>query len=127
GQPTVFVDPRHVSTPADTSPYTTRMNHRDLTGSQLGAYQIEAPLGAGGMGVVYRATDTKLGRPVAIKLLPAGFAEDPDRLARFEREARTLAALNHPNIGAIHGLEQYKDLRYLVLELVPGETLERRL
>jgi serine/threonine-protein kinase len=103
------------------------MNHGDLTGSQLGAYQIETVLGAGGMGVVYRATDSKLGRQVAIKLLPEGFAEDPDRLARFEREARTLAALNHPNIGAIHGLEQSKDLRYLVLEFVHGETLEQRL
>ena len=74
-------------------------------GSRLGAYEIVAPLGAGGMGEVYRARDTKLGRDVALKLLPDAFASDPDRLARFQREAHVLASLNHPNIAAIHGLE----------------------
>ena len=74
-------------------------------GSRLGAYEIVAPLDAGGMGEVYRARDTKLGRDVALKLLPDAFASDPDRLARFQREAHVLASLNHPNIAAIHGLE----------------------
>ena len=76
------------------------------TGTRLGPYEIVAPLGAGGMGEVYRARDTKLGREVAIKVLPAAFTADPDRLARFEREARVLATLNHPHIGAIHGFEE---------------------
>ena len=75
-------------------------------GRRLGVYQVQALLGAGGMGEVYRARDTKLERDVAIKVLPAAFTSDPDRLARFEREARMLAALNHPNIGAIYGLEE---------------------
>ncbi len=96
-------------------------------GSQLGQYRIEAILGAGGMGVVYRASDSRLGRQVAIKVLPKAFCEDPERLARFEHEARMLAALDHPNIGAIHGLEEAGGIRYLVLQLVPGETLARRL
>jgi len=95
-----------------------------MTGQTLGHYRIEEQLGAGGMGVVYRATDTKLGRQVAIKVLPESFAKDPERLARFEREARMLAALNHPNIAAIHGLEESGGTHYLVLELVPGKTLE---
>jgi len=80
-----------------------------------------------GMGVVYRAADSKLGRQVAIKVLPESYARDPERLARFEREARLLAALNHPNIAAIHGLEEAGGVRYLVLELVPGPTLAQRL
>ena len=75
-------------------------------GAQLGTYQVVAPLGAGGMGEVYRAHDSKLGREVALKVLPDGFAQDPERVARFQREAQLLAALNHPNIGAIYGLEQ---------------------
>ena len=79
------------------------------------------------MGEVYRARDTKLGRDVAIKILPRAFTSDPDRLARFEREARMLAALNHPNIGAIYGLEEADGIRFLVLELVEGETLADRL
>ena len=73
-------------------------------GTRLGSYDIEAPLGEGGMGEVYRARDTKLGRDVAIKVLPASVATDPDRLARFEREARILGSLNHPNIAAIYGV-----------------------
>ena len=94
-----------------------------VVGRQLGPYRIVGPLGAGGMGEVYRAHDDKLGRDVAIKILPPEFACDPDRLARFRREARTLASLNHPNIAAIYGLEESSDVDCLVLELVEGETL----
>jgi len=94
-----------------------------LLGRQLGPHRIVSPLGAGGMGEVYRAHDSKLGRDVAIKTLPAEFARDPDRLARFRREARTLASLNHPNIAAIYGLEESGDVDCLVMELVEGETL----
>jgi eukaryotic-like serine/threonine-protein kinase len=97
-----------------------------MIGQALGHYKLEEQLGAGGMGVVYRATDTQLGRQVAIKVLPEKLAGDPDLLARFEREARMLASLNHPNIAAIHGLEESQGVRYLVLELVPGETLAKR-
>src|SRR2546422_1965562 len=96
-------------------------------GTRLGPYEIQSPLGAGGMGEVYRARDTKLGRDVAIKILPRAFTSDPERLARFEREARMLAALNHPNIGAIYGLEDADGMRALVLELVDGETLADRI
>ena len=85
----------------------------------LAHYRITAKIGQGGMGEVYRATDTKLGRDVAIKILPDGFASDCDRLARFTREAQLLASLNHPNIAAIHGVED----RALILELVEGSTL----
>ncbi len=99
----------------------------DMTGASLGGYQIQMLLGAGGMGEVYRARDTKLGRDVAIKILPRTFTSNPDRLARFEREARMLAALNHPNICAIYGIEQSDDLRFLILELVTGKTLEHTL
>ena len=96
-------------------------------GSRLGAFSIVAPLGAGGMGEVFRATDTRLGRDVAIKALPAEFARAPERLARFEREARLLASLSHPNIAGIHGLEEIDGARYLVLEFVEGETLAARI
>src|SRR6266850_638689 len=96
-------------------------------GSRLGPYEILSALGAGGMGEVYRARDTKLGRDVAIKILPELFAADPERLARFEREAQVLAALNHPNIGAIYGLEDSNGIRALVLELIEGPTLADRL
>src|SRR5271166_2401248 len=89
-------------------------------GTRLGPYQILAPIGAGGMGEVYRAKDTKLDREVAIKILPESVAQDPERLARFEREAEVLAALNHPNIAQIYGVEE----RALVMELVPGEFLK---
>src|SRR5262245_38787794 len=95
--------------------------------TRLGFYEILAPLGAGGMGEVYRARDSKLGREVAIKVLPQEFSRDPERLARFEREARVLASLNHPNIAAIYGLEQSDGVPFLVLELVPGFTLSERL
>ncbi|MDO8677157.1 MAG: protein kinase [Acidobacteriota bacterium] len=77
-------------------------------GTRIGVYEIQSPLGAGGMGEVYRARDTKLGREVAIKILPAAFTNDPERLARFEREARMLASLNHPHIGAIYGVDDGK-------------------
>ena len=96
-------------------------------GTRLGLYEIVGPLGAGGMGEVYRAHDTQLGRDVAIKILPEAFAIDPDRVARFEREAQLLAALNHPHIAAIYGLEASQGSRFLVLELVEGETLAQRL
>ncbi len=96
-------------------------------GSTLGPYQITAPLGAGGMGEVWRARDTTIDRDVAIKVLPEAFAADADRLARFEREAKVLASLNHPNIGHIYGLEQSGDTRALVLELVDGPTLADRI
>ena len=98
-----------------------------LVGRTLGPYRIDAPIGAGGMGEVYRARDTKLGRDVAIKILPAFLAHDPDRLARLGREARALAALNHPHIGSIYGLEEADGIRGLVLELVDGETLADRI
>src|SRR6202162_204159 len=96
------------------------------SGTRLGAYEILSAIGAGGMGEVYRARDSKLGRDVAIKVLPEAFAHDPDRLSRFQREAKMLALLNHPNIATIHGLEQSGGTIYLVMELVPGETLQER-
>jgi serine/threonine protein kinase len=96
-------------------------------GYQIGAYTIVSQLGAGGMGEVYRARDTKLGRDVAIKILPPLFTADPQRLARFEREARTLASLNHPHIGSIYGLEYVEGTPALVLELVEGDTLAERI
>jgi serine/threonine protein kinase len=103
-------------------------SHLALTpGARLGVYQITAPLGEGGMGQVYRATDTTLGRQVAIKILPDAFAQDPERLARFEREARTLASLNHPHIAAIYGFEKSAGVYALVMELVEGEDLSQRI
>src|SRR5262249_24966546 len=92
-------------------------------GQYLGPYQITSFLAAGGMGEVYRARDTRLGRDVAIKTLPEEVATDQDRLARFQREAKLLASLNHPNIAAIYGLEKFDSRHFLVLELVEGETL----
>jgi eukaryotic-like serine/threonine-protein kinase len=97
------------------------------TGSQLANYHLVARLGEGGMGVVWRATDTTLGRDVAIKVLPDVFAADPERLARFEREARVLAALNHPNVASIYGLQSANGVRFLAMELVEGEDLAVRL
>src|ERR1700674_2969505 len=96
------------------------------SGTRLGSYEITAPIGAGGMGEVYQAHDTKLGRDVAIKVLPEAFAHDAERLSRFQREAKMLAALNHPNIATIYGLEQSGGTSYLVMELVSGETLAER-
>ena len=98
-----------------------------LPGARLGNYEVTAAIGAGGMGEVYRAHDTRLGRDVAIKVLPASFASDPERTARFRREAQLLAALNHPGIAAIHGLEESGATQFLVLELVEGGTLADRL
>jgi Tol biopolymer transport system component/tRNA A-37 threonylcarbamoyl transferase component Bud32 len=98
-----------------------------VIGKTLSHYRITAALGAGGMGEVYRATDTKLGRQVAIKVLPQEVSQDPERLARFQREAQLLASLNHPNIAAIHGLEEVGGTPFLVLELVEGEDLKQRL
>ena len=95
-------------------------------GARLCHYEVTAKIGAGGMGEVYRARDTKLNREVAIKVLPDSFASDPERLARSTREARTLASLNHPNIGAIYGLEESGGVRALVMELVEGEDLSQR-
>ena len=96
-------------------------------GSRVGAYEVIAKLGVGGMGEVYRARDTRLNRDVALKVLPEAFLLDADRLARFEREAQVLASLNHPNIGAIYGLEDSNGTRALVLELVEGPTLADRI
>src|ERR1700674_3366224 len=96
-------------------------------GTKLGSYEVVAQIGAGGMGEVYQAHDTKLGRDVAIKVLPEAFAHDPERLARFQREAKMLAALNHPNIAAIYGLEEANGTHYLVMELVLGEPLADRI
>ncbi|HKI87202.1 MAG TPA: serine/threonine-protein kinase, partial [Thermoanaerobaculia bacterium] len=98
-----------------------------MIGTNLGPYAITAAIGAGGMGEVYRATDTKLEREVAIKVLPAAFTEDPERLARFEREAKLLAQLHHPHIASIFGLEESGGAPALVMELVPGPTLAERL
>jgi eukaryotic-like serine/threonine-protein kinase len=98
-----------------------------MIGKTLNHYQISEKLGAGGMGAVYRARDQKLGRDVAIKVLPEEFAKDSDRVARFQREAKLLASLNHPNIAAIHGLEESEGTNFLVLELVEGQTLADRM
>ena len=100
-----------------------QLTGRAMTGRSLGIYQVQALIGVGGMGEVYRAHDSKLGREVAIKILPVAFTSNADRLARLEREARMLAALNHPNICAIYGFDEADGIRFLVLELVEGETL----
>src|SRR5213592_2675473 len=96
-------------------------------GTRLGPYEILAPLGAGGMGEVYRARDTRLSRDVALKVLPTAMANDAERMARFQREAQTLASLNHPNIASIYGLEESGGVRALVMELVEGPTLAERI
>src|SRR5512139_2472107 len=98
-----------------------------MIGKTLGHYRVGEQLGRGGMGEVYSAEDLNLNRKVALKFLPDAFAGDPERMARFEREAKLLASLNHPNIAAIYGLEQSEGKRFLVLELVEGETLAQRL
>ncbi len=96
-------------------------------GTRLGPYEVTALIGEGGMGQVYRAHDHTLDRDVALKILPDAFTSDPDRLARFEREAKTLATLNHPNIAQIHGLEESSGVRALVMELVEGDDLAQRI
>src|SRR5262249_2152019 len=98
-----------------------------MIGTRLAHYEITSHLGSGGMGDVYQATDVKLGRSVAIKFLPEAFSHDTERVARFQREARLLASLNHSNIAAIHGLEEIDNRHFLVMELVPGETLADRI
>src|SRR2546428_8308644 len=98
-----------------------------MIGTKLAHYEITSHLGTGGMGEVYQATDSKLGRSVAIKLLPEAFTHDTERVARFEREARVLASLNHPNIATIYGVEESRGRKFLVMELVSGETLAERI
>jgi eukaryotic-like serine/threonine-protein kinase len=98
-----------------------------MIGTKLAHYEITSHLGSGGMGDVYQATDLKLGRSVAIKLLPEAFINHTDRTARLEREALALASLNHPNIAAIHGLEEFGERKFLVMEFVDGETLDQRI
>ena len=119
-----------------TSPARVAVGSRDAynqapmslsSGTRLGAYEVVAALGAGGMGEVYRARDTKLDRDVALKVLPDLFANDPERLGRFQREAKVLASLNHPNIGSIYGLEESDGVQALVLELIEGPTLADRI
>jgi len=96
------------------------------SGTRLGSYEVVAQIGAGGMGEVYQAHDTTLGRDVAIKVVPEAFAHDSERLSRFQREAKMLAALNHPNIATIYGLEHSNGTHFLIMELVSGETLSER-
>src|SRR5262245_43648807 len=96
------------------------------SGQSMLQYRLASKIGAGGMGEVWRATDTTLGRDVAIKILPQAFSADPERLARFEREAKVLASLNHPNIAAIYGLHEHQGTRFLAMELVAGEDLSER-
>src|SRR5215470_7121696 len=98
-----------------------------MIGTKVAHYEITSHLGSGGMGDVYQASDSKLGRDVAIKFLPESFARDNERVVRFEREARVLASLNHPNIAAIYGMEQAESRKFLVMELVGGETLAERI
>src|SRR5215831_969095 len=101
--------------------------HHTMIGTKLAHYEITSHIGSGGMGDVYEAIDTKLGRSVAIKFLPDAFSQDTERVARFQREARLLASLNHFNIAAIHGLEEIDKRHFLVMELVPGETVADRI
>src|SRR6266850_8611158 len=96
-------------------------------GTRIGSYEIALPLGQGGMGEVYRARDTRLKRDVAVKVLPEGLSHDPDRLARFQREAELVASLNHPNIAAVYGLEEAEGRTAIILELVEGDTLADRI
>src|SRR5215467_752126 len=98
-----------------------------MIGTKLAHYEITSHIGSGGMGDVYQATDTKLARSVAIKFLPEAFSHDTERVARFQREARVLASLNHPNIAAIYGVEEIDTRHFLVMELVAGETLAQKI
>jgi Tol biopolymer transport system component len=119
-----FLDKPAVAMPPDV---LSDLPPEAMAGRLLGGYRLQALIGAGGMGEVYRARDQRLGRDVAIKILPPAFTSDPDRLARFEREARMLASLNHPNICGIYGIEESDGIRFLILELVEGESLAARL
>jgi len=112
---------------ADSSEFQSPVSKPDWIGRTLSHYRITDKLGEGGMGVVYRACDTKLNREVALKFLPEQFADDPERMARFGREARLLASLNHPHIASIHGLEEADGVRALAMELVEGPTLADRI
>ena len=112
--------------PHDGRGYITHCLHI-FPGTRIGSYQIEESIGAGGMGEVYRASDSRLGRSVAIKALPEDLARDPDALERFEREARLLASINHPNVASVYGLEEVDGERFLILELIPGDTLAERI
>src|SRR5687768_12016716 len=96
-------------------------------GTRFGSYDVGAQIGVGGMGEVFRARDSRLNRDVALKVLPDSFVNDPDRLARFQREAHVLASLNHPNIAGIYGVEEVSGVRALVMELVEGPTLDERI
>src|SRR5215467_14470760 len=96
-------------------------------GTHLGSLEVTALIGRGGMGEVYRGRDTKLGRDVAVKVLPSGLSKDSERLARFEREAQILASLNHPNIAIIHELKEVDGAKYLIMELIEGQTLAERI
>src|SRR5690242_12703038 len=96
-----------------------------VAGRRLGSYEILAPLGSGGMGEVYRARDTRLGRDVALKVLPEALASHADRLARFELEARTVAALNHPNVVTLYAIEESSGVRFLAMELIEGQSLDK--
>jgi serine/threonine protein kinase len=98
-----------------------------VRGTRLGSYEVIAQIGAGGMGDVFRATDTKLGRQVAIKTLPSALAQDPSHLARLEREAKLLAALNHPHIATVYGLDEHDGTRFIAMELIEGATLQAKL
>ena len=98
-----------------------------VLGSRFGAYELISLIGQGGMGEVYRAKDTTLGRDVALKVLPPSFTNDPERAARFRREAQVLASLNHPHIAQIYGLEEANGTQFLVLELVDGDSLDKRI
>ena len=128
-------DPPNVFKPQHAGPTLVRGTHAPRAhelmplqpGTTLGPYRVTAKIGEGGMGEVYRARDAKLDRDVALKVLPQAFTDDPDRLARFEREAKVLASLNHPNIGHIYGLEEAEGQKALVLELVEGPTLAERI
>jgi serine/threonine protein kinase len=118
----------HQDYPCSHAPPTYNPHHLVINpGTRLGVHEVTAQIGVGGMGQVFRARDTKLNRDVALKVLPESFAKDPERLARFTREAQTLASLSHPNIAAIYGIEESHGVRALVMELVEGDDLSQRI
>ena len=122
-----FAEGAAVDALAKDADFTASLGPALVAGDELGAYRIVGPLDAGGMGEVYRAVDTRLEREVAVKVLPAALSDDPDRVARLAREARLLAALNHPNIATIHGLEIAGHRQAILMELIDGPTLAERL